>query len=110
MIEARSRNMRNKNINNDNEIKQLKDLRDRIILNDFQVHNEQYLEQLILTLQETQENWQEAISELKQYQTEYKNLITQINKIKKLIIDDGLKSKISIFTKLKIRILSVKKY
>lgn len=102
--------MRNKNINNDNEIKQLKDLRDRIILNDFQVHNEQYLEQLILTLQETQENWQEAISELKQYQTEYKNLITQINKIKKLIIDDGLKSKISIFTKLKIRILSVKKY
>ena len=110
MIEERSRNMRNKNINNDNEIKQLKDLRDRIILNDFQVHNEQYLEQLILTLQETQENWQEAISELKQYQTEYKNLITQINKIKKLIIDDGLKSKISIFTKLKIRILSVKKY
>ncbi|MBQ9657169.1 MAG: hypothetical protein IJV31_00815 [Clostridia bacterium] len=102
--------MRNKNINNDNEIKQLKDLRDRIILNDFQVHNEQYLEQLILTLQETQENWQEVISELKQYQTEYKNLITQINKIKKLIIDDGLKSKISIFTKLKIRILSVKKY
>ena len=110
MIEERSRNMRNKNINNDNEIKQLKDLRDRIILNDFQVHNEQYLEQLILTLQETQENWQEVISELKQYQTEYKNLITQINKIKKLIIDDGLKSKISIFTKLKIRILSVKKY
>lgn len=98
------------NMDYDTETEQLKDLRDRIILNEFEINNEQYLDQLILTLQKTQEEWQDAISELKQKQIEYKNLISQVNKIKQLIINDGLKSKISIFTKLKIRILRHKKY
>lgn len=98
------------NMDYDTETEQLKDLRDRIILNEFEINNEQYLDQLILTLQKTQEEWQDAISELKQKQIEYKNLISQVNKIRQLIINDGLKSKISIFTKLKIRILRHKKY
>lgn len=98
------------NMDYDVETEQLKDLRDRIILNELEINGNQRLEELIQTLGNTQKEWQDAVSELKQKQTEYKNLISQVNKIKKMIIDDVMKSKISILTKLKIQILRYRKH
>lgn len=98
------------NMDYDVETEQLKDLRDRIILNELEINGNQRLEELIQTLENTQEEWQEAISELKQEQEEYKTLISQVNKIKQLIIDDAMKSKVSILTKLKIQILRYRKH
>ena len=98
------------NMDYDVETEQLKDLRDRIILNELEINGNQRLEELIQTLGNTQKEWQDAVSELKQKQTEYKNLISQFNKIKKMIIDDVMKSKISILTKLKIQILRYRKH
>ena len=98
-----------KSISYDEEKEQLKDLRDKILLNDLQTNGNYRLEELIQTLENTQKEWQEAILELKQEQEEYKNLISQVNKVKRMIIDDGLKSRISIFTKLKIGLLKYKR-
>lgn len=52
--------------------------------------------------------WQEALNDLKKQQEKYNNLITQVHKIKQIIIKDGLKTKISIWAKFRILLFKLK--
>lgn len=88
------------------EIDSFKEARDRILLERTKIENEEYLKDLIVSLESTQKEWQETLQELKTQKETYNELINEVKRIKQLIIDDALKSNISNSNKHKIRILS----
>lgn len=92
------------------ELNSLKNARDRIMLKRTELENDEYYKELIASLEKTQKEWQETIQELKQQKEKYNELIDEIKKIKQIIVNDALKSNMRNSNKLKIRILSVKKY
>lgn len=84
----------------------LKETRDRLLIERTKIENEEYLKDLIANLENTQKEWQDTLQELKEQKNRYNELINEIKKIKQIIVDDALKSKISNTSKFKIRILS----
>lgn len=89
----------------DDDVKErrlLKAIRDDVIVSKLETDNEQQLDQLIVTLKDIQKEWQEIIIDLKKEQEEYKELMSRVNAVKNMIINDGLKSKVSLATKIKL--------
>ena len=84
----------------------LKETRDRLLIERTKIENEEYLKDLIANLENTQKEWQDTLQELKEQKNRYNELIDEIKKIKQIIVDDALKSTINNTSKFKIRILS----
>lgn len=83
-----------------------REARDRLLIERTKIENEEYLKDLITNLESTHKEWQKTLQELKKQKEQYNKLIEEVKKIKKIIVDDALKSNISNKSKFKIRILS----
>lgn len=88
------------------EVDNLKESKDRILIKQTKIENEEYLKDLIVNLENTQKEWQETLQDLKKQKAKYNDLITEVKKIKQIIVKDGLKARISPISKLKILIFS----